>query len=129
MNRKVDTEKVLNAIKVLYPDHRLGKITVEWMSDDELLEVNKTHLDHDYYTDIITFDYSRGRRISGELLISYDRVKDNAVSMNVPVEQEEFRVVAHGILHLLGFKDKTEEEAAVMRSKENEVLKALGYGS
>ena len=97
-----------------------------WLSDDELLEINKTHLDHDYYTDIITFDYSSSRKISGELFISVDRVRDNAATHGSSEKQEFHRVVAHGVLHLLGFKDKTEAECKVMREKENEVLQALG---
>lgn len=116
---------VTAALKVLYPSNRFSRIDVHWMSDDELLEVNRTHLDHDYYTDIITFDYTRGSRISGELFISKDRIKDNADSLGVKEEEETARVVAHGILHLLGFGDKTEEEARLMREKENEVLAQL----
>lgn len=116
---------VTEALKVLYPSNRFSRIDVHWMSDDELLEVNRTHLDHDYYTDIITFDYTRGSRISGELFISKDRIKDNADSLGVKEEEETARVVAHGILHLLGFGDKTEEEAQLMREKENEVLAQL----
>lgn len=116
---------VTEALKVLYPSNRFSRIDVHWMNDDELLEVNRTHLDHDYYTDIITFDYTRGSRISGELFISKDRIKDNADSLGVKEEEETARVVAHGILHLLGFGDKTEEEAQLMREKENEVLAQL----
>lgn len=116
---------VTAALKVLYPSNRFSRIDVHWLSDDELLEVNRTHLDHDYYTDIITFDYTRGSRISGELFISKDRIKENAITLGVRVEEETARVVAHGILHLLGFGDKTEEEARLMREKENEVLAQL----
>ena len=99
---------------------------MHWLSDDELLEINKAHLDHDYYTDIITFDYSTSRKISGELFISVDRVRENASTHGSSETQEFHRVVAHGVLHLLGFKDKTEAESKVMREKENEVLRALG---
>ena len=92
--------------------------------------INNKHLQHDYFTDIITFDYSKGNRISGELYVSVDRVKDNATALGLTYESELTRVVAHGILHLIGFKDKTKEEAAVMRSKEDEVLAYLDkYGS
>lgn len=104
----------------------MGKIEVHWLSDEELLEINKAHLDHDYYTDIITFDYSTSRKISGELFISMDRVRENASTLGSSEIQEFHRVVAHGVLHLLGFKDKTEAESKVMREKENEVLQALG---
>ena len=123
---QVDITSVFSCISQLYPGHRLGKIQVHWLTDDELLEINKAHLDHDYYTDIITFDYSTPRKISGELFISVDRVRDNATTHGSSENQEFHRVVAHGILHLLGFKDKTEAESKVMREKENEVLQALG---
>lgn len=121
-----DLEPVLNAMRNLYPGKRFGKIEVHWLSDDALLEINKKHLDHDYYTDIITFDYSRGNKVSGELFISTDRIADNAQALNCSINQETYRVVAHGILHLVGFGDKTTEEQAIMRSKEDEVLKAIG---
>ena len=121
-----DLELVLKALKALYPNKRFGKIQVHWLSDEELLEINKEHLNHDYFTDIITFDYSRGSKISGELFISIDRIKDNARMLNCTSEQETYRVVAHGVLHLIGFGDKTLEEQSVIRSKEDEVLKAIG---
>ena len=124
--QEVDITSVFSCISQLYPEQRLGKIEVHWLSDDELLEINKAHLDHDYYTDIITFDYSTSRKISGELFISMDRVRENASTHGSSEVQEFHRVVAHGVLHLLGFKDKTEEESRVMREKENEVLHALG---
>jgi len=121
-----DLELVLNALKALYPNKRFGKIEVHWLSDEELLEINKRHLNHDYFTDIITFDYSRGSKVSGELFISTDRIHDNARMLDCTPKQETHRVVAHGVLHLIGFGDKTPEEQAVMRSKEDEVLKAIG---
>ena len=121
---------VKRAIQELNPSLRLKKIDVHGCSDEELLVINKEHLNHDYYTDIITFDYSRGDRISGELFISLDRVKDNAQVLGVTYNSELRRVVAHGILHLTGLKDKTEEEIKVMRRKEDEVLAYLeNYGS
>ena len=124
--QEVDITSVFSRISQLYPEQRLGKIQVHWLSDDELLEINKAHLGHDYYTDIITFDYSTSRKISGELFISMDRVRENASTHGSSEVQEFHRVVAHGVLHLLGFKDKTEAESRVMREKENEVLQALG---
>ena len=121
---------VKRAIQELNPSLRLKKIDVHGCSDEELLVINKEHLNHDYYTDIITFDYARGDRISGELFISLDRVKDNAQVLGVTYNSELRRVVAHGILHLTGLKDKTEEEIKVMRRKEDEVLAYLeNYGS
>ena len=123
-------DRVKSAINALHPSARLKKIDVYGVSDNELLEINNKHLQHNYYTDIITFDYSRGNRISGELHISVDRVKDNASALGLAYESELLRVIAHGILHLIGFKDKTKEEEAVMRSKEDEVLAYLEkYGS
>ena len=123
-------DRVKSAINALHPSARLKKIDVYGVTDNELLEINNKHLQHNYYTDIITFDYSRGNRISGELHISVERVKDNASALGLAYESELLRVIAHGILHLIGFKDKTKEEEAVMRSKEDEVLAYLEkYGS
>ena len=123
-------DKVEGAIKALYQELRLGKIEGYGCSDEELLSINKEHLQHDYYTDIITFDYSRGKKISGELFISVDRVRDNAGLLGVDYKLELVRVVAHGILHLIGFKDKTEGQATEMRRREDEVLVYLDkYGS
>ncbi len=121
---------VKSAIHKLYPTTRLKKIDVYGVSDEELLFINKKHLEHDYYTDIITFDYSRGNKISGELYVSLERVEENALALGLSYESELTRVVAHGILHLIGFKDKTEEEEKAMRSKEDEVLAYIDkYGS
>jgi rRNA maturation RNase YbeY len=123
-------DSVKSAIHKLYPTTRLKKIDVHGVSDEELLSINKKHLEHDYYTDIITFDYSRGNKISGELYVSLERVEENALALGLSYESELRRVVAHGILHLIGFKDKTEEEEKAMRSKEDEVLAYIDkYGS
>jgi len=96
----------------------LGDISIVYCSDDYLLAMNKEHLDHDYYTDIITFDYSDGNVVSGDAFISYDRVRDNANQYNVSVFNELLRVTAHGVLHLCGFKDKVPEDEVLMREKE-----------
>ena len=123
-------DSVKSAIHKLYPTTRLKKIDVYGVSDEELLSINKKHLEHDYYTDIITFDYSRGNKISGELYVSLERVEENALAQGLSYESELRRVVAHGILHLIGCKDKTEEEEKAMRSKEDEVLAYIDkYGS
>lgn len=95
-----------------------GDITVVFVTDEYLLDMNKTHLDHDYYTDIITFDYTESNFISGDLFISYDRVLENARYFNVSSFNELSRVVFHGVLHLCGYKDKSEEDEKLMRSKE-----------
>ena len=122
-------DQFLGVFKKLYADYRFGDIIIHWVNDDELLEMNNRFLNHNYYTDIITFDYSRGKKISGELFISEDRVVENANKETIPFEQERDRVIAHGVLHLLGFKDKTEQEQEEMRLKEDQILKELYHGS
>ena len=108
---------------VLKHKKTLGDICVVSCSDEYLLTVNIEHLDHDYYTDIITFDYSEGNGISGDLLISFERVKENAKNHGVGFQEELRRVIIHGVLHLVGYKDKTDKEVLEMREKENEALK------
>jgi len=103
----------------------LGDVSVVFCSDTYLLELNKRHLQHDFFTDIITFDYSEGDRVAGDLFVSVDRVYENADAYNVSRETELNRVSVHGILHLLGYKDKTPQEVSVMREKENEALALL----
>lgn len=105
----------------------LGDLTIIFCSDDYLLEVNREHLDHDYYTDIITFDYSDFPTVSGDLFISVDRVKENATDFNVSFEHELHRVIIHGFLHLCGYFDKTNEDELLMRSKENQALSLIGF--
>jgi probable rRNA maturation factor len=99
-----------------------GDITFIFCNDDYLLEVNKQYLNHDYYTDIITFDYCVGNLVSGDLFISIDRVEENAKDFGVRADQELWRVVYHGILHLCGYKDKSDEDILVMRMKEQYYL-------
>ena len=100
----------------------VGEISIVLCSDRLLLETNQKYLNHDYYTDIITFDYTEEDQINGDLMISYERVKENAKKENVLVQEELRRVMAHGVLHLLGFKDKSEREAAEMRAQEDAAL-------
>lgn len=102
-----------------------GAIAVVLCSDDYLLEVNRRYLNHDYYTDIITFDYTENGRLSGDLMISIDTVRANAETYNVMFHVELFRVIIHGIMHLSGYKDKTDEEAEKMRERENYYLGKL----
>jgi rRNA maturation RNase YbeY len=102
-------------------DARIGEISIVFMTDDSLLDMNRHYLAHDYYTDIITFDYTAdfGGKISGDLFISLDRVRDNATQNQVSEEGEIFRVIAHGVLHLLGYQDKTENQKKEMRALED----------
>ncbi len=106
----------------------LGEITYKFTTDEGILEINKLFLNHDYYTDILTFDARENiesKEIIGDILISLERVNDNANSMNLPFEEELHRVLIHGILHLCGLKDKTEEEEQQMRIAEDRALYVL----
>jgi len=105
----------------------VGDVNLIFCSDEYLLEMNRSHLEHDYFTDIITFDYCDGLLISGDLFISYDRVVENADVFNVTVQEELCRVVAHGVLHLCGYGDKSEQEIEVMRQKETYYLRLFGF--
>lgn len=100
----------------------LGDVTVILVTDGYLLELNQKHLDHDFYTDIITFDYCNDDVISGDLFISVDRVRENADTFQTDFMVELNRVMIHGVLHLCGYKDKTEEEERMMRLLENKYL-------
>ncbi len=99
-----------------------GEITVIFCSDEHLLTMNRQYLDHDYYTDIITFDYTEEDVVSGDLFISIDRVYDNARLLNVRPETELKRVCVHGVMHLCGYADKSEQDSLLMRSKEDYYL-------
>jgi probable rRNA maturation factor len=103
----------------------LKDLSLVFTDDEYLLEVNKQYLNHDYFTDVITFDYSSFPEVSGDVMISLDRVKDNALSLEQSFEREFYRVVFHGVLHLCGYKDKTKEDASVMRSKEDYYLNSF----
>ena len=108
---------------VVAPEMETIDLTYVFMTDDELLEINNNFLGHDYYTDIITFglDVSNSH-IVGEVYISKERIKDNAILYKVSEEEELVRVFSHGVLHLMGFKDKTAKEAATMRKEEDRCL-------
>ena len=101
------------------PTKKLGDITYVFCNDDFLKEKNKLFLNHDYLTDVITFDYSKESTVSADILISIDRVLVNSKKYDVDFLCELKRVMIHGLLHLLGYKDKTKKEGALMRSKEN----------
>lgn len=102
-----------------------GDLMYVFCSDEELIKINIEYLNHDTYTDIISFDYTMGKLISGEIYISVERVRENAVSYNVSFEEELHRVMIHGILHFCGFKDESEAEQNVMRKEEDLALSRL----
>ncbi|PQB05466.1 rRNA maturation RNase YbeY [Aureitalea marina] len=107
--------------------HSLGEVSFVFCDDEYLLKINQDFLGHDYYTDIISFDYGLGRQVNGEIYVSIDRVADNAEDLGVEFTNELHRVMAHGILHFLGFKDKSDSEAKEMRKKENEALESRSF--
>lgn len=106
-------------------DKTAGELSFIFCNDDHILEINKQYLDHDYYTDVITFDYCVGNLLCGDIFISLDTVQSNAEQFGVSFENEFFRVVAHSVLHLIGFKDKEEQDALLMRENENRCIELL----
>jgi len=101
---------------------RIGRIQFVFVSDDRLLDMNRQFLNHDYFTDIITFDYCEKGLICGEIYISVDRVRENADSMKIDFYDEMLRVLAHGVLHLIGFKDGNPAQKRLMREAEDKAL-------
>jgi rRNA maturation RNase YbeY len=118
-----------NHIKYLIGNElkRTGNISVVLCSDDYLLEINRKYLQHDYFTDIITFDYVENDIISGDLFISVDRVRENAEKFKTTFLNELVRVIFHGVLHLAGYKDKTTSDEQLMRKKENFYLSEVDF--
>ena len=106
-------------------DKKIGEIAYIFCDDAKILEVNKTYLQHDYFTDIITFDYCEGAVLNGDIFISLDTVRTNAQEFGVTFENELHRILIHGILHLCGQEDKTPEARLVMTRKENEALQMI----
>lgn len=104
---------------------RVGEVSYIFCDDEKILEVNRQYLQHDYYTDIITFDYTEGDKISGDLFISLDTVRTNAEQFEQPYDRELHRVIIHGILHLCGINDKGPGEREVMEQHENQALSLL----
>ena len=96
-----------------------GDLNFIFCSDPYLLKINQDYLDHNYYTDIITFDYKEDKNVNGDIFISIDRVKENSQDLNVPFVDELHRVMIHGVLHIISYRDKTPEEEKLMRSKED----------
>lgn len=102
-----------------------GAINYIFCDDEYLLKVNRDFLQHDYYTDVITFDYVKGKTIAGDIFVSLPRISENAATLSKDFDVELYRVLAHGILHLCGYKDKTDEEITEMRRKEDFYLNIL----
>ena len=120
-------EKTVNWLTgIIVSEHKkAGKITYVFCTDEALLKVNKEFLDHDYYTDVITFDYVKGKTISADIFVSLPRISENAISLNKDFNSELHRVLAHGILHLCGYNDKTDDEIQQMRQKEDFYLSLI----
>ncbi|MDP4183906.1 MAG: rRNA maturation RNase YbeY [Bacteroidota bacterium] len=112
---------------ILFYSKKVGDINIIFCNDDYLLSINRQFLNHDYYTDIVTFNNNVGNKINGELYISLDRVNENSMEFGVEKEYELMRVVIHGILHLIGFDDHTDEQELEMRQTEDLHLKNLKY--
>jgi len=125
--RIIDQKKRKNWINFAIEKEKFkcGDLSFIFCFDEYLLKINKEYLNHDYYTDIITFNYVEGNIISGDIFISIDRVRDNAQQYGVSFENELSRVIIHGVLHLIGFDDKDESSQSIMRMKEDEYLLEL----
>ncbi len=125
INKKIVTDWIKSVAK----EHgkKTGEITYLFCNDDKIIEVNHQFLAHDYYTDIITFDYSDGDFISGDIFISVDTVLSNSQIFGVSLHEELHRVIIHGILHLCGMKDDSELEEHGMRNAENRALEKLSF--
>ena len=124
---QIDEAKLANwieSIAKLY-NKEIGEISYLFCDDEKILEVNQQYLNHDFYTDIITFDYSEENMISGDIIISLQTVESNSQMYNTSFLEELHRVIIHGILHLSGLNDSTEEEEKVMRDAESNALKIL----
>ena len=101
---------------------RIGQVNIIFCSDNYILDINQKYLQHDYFTDIITFDYCEGNTLSGDLFISVDTVRENAIFYGTEFDDELNRVIVHGLLHLIGYDDHSEEDQKTMRSKEDYYL-------
>ncbi len=122
--RRRDTSAWIKTVAAGY-GKTVGDIAYVFCDDAKILEVNRQYLQHDYYTDIITFDYTEGDRISGDLFISLDTVRSNAAAQGTDYDEELHRVIVHGILHLCGIDDKGPGEREVMEAAENRALAML----
>lgn len=119
--KKRDTNAWIKAVAAQY-GRKVGEIGYLFVNDEKILEVNKEYLGHDYYTDIITFDYDEGDVINGDLVISLDTVRSNALLFGKTYNEELHRVIIHGILHLCGINDKGPGEREIMEAAENKAL-------
>lgn len=119
--KKRETTAWIKQVAATY-EKKIGEIAYIFCSDEKILEVNREYLQHDYYTDIITFDYCEGNIISGDIFISLDTVKSNSEQFNTNYEEELHRTIIHGILHLCGIDDKGEGEREIMEAAENKAL-------
>ena len=122
--RKRDTSRWIKAVAASYGS-KVGEIGYMFVNDEKMLEVNNEYLGHDYYTDIITFDYDEGDLLNGDLVISLDTVRTNAELFHKSYEDELNRVIIHGILHLCGINDKGPGEREIMEANENKALALL----
>lgn len=129
-NRRINTEWIKKVIfaEAVSGEYSLGDINIIFCSDPFILEMNNKYLKHNYFTDIITFDNSQDNVVSGDLYISIDTVKSNAKEYSATFDNELHRVIIHGILHLLGYNDKTKEQSIVMREMENKCLNMRNIG-
>jgi rRNA maturation RNase YbeY len=115
--------------KIITSENKLeGQINYIFCNDDYLHKINLQYLNHDTFTDIISFDYSEGNFLQGDIFISIERVQDNAMDFNISLLEELKRVMAHGILHYCGYKDKSSEEQKIMRQKEEQKMKMFHVG-
>lgn len=119
--KRRETTAWIKAVAATY-GRKVGEIGYLFVNDEKILEVNNEYLGHDYYTDIITFDYDEGNQINGDLVISLDTVRSNAKLFGKPYEEELYRVIIHGILHLCGINDKGPGERELMEAAENRAL-------
>ena len=122
--RKRDTTSWIKAVAAMH-DRKVGEIGYMFVSDEKILEVNNQYLGHDYYTDIITFDYCEGDILNGDIVISLDTVRTNAEKFGKTYEDELNRVIIHGVLHLCGINDKGPGEREIMEDNENKALALL----
>lgn len=127
-NFKFKPKKLVNdLIKLIITEHKkkVGDISIIFIDDEEILEINRNYLNHDYYTDVITFNYNKNNEISGDIFISIDTVYSNSLIYKSTFIEELLRVIIHGVLHLLDYNDNSEIEKDLIHSKENFYLKRI----